>query len=254
MRSFLKIASVCTAGALVLASASMTASSRAGGDATKAADLPVNAVTCSDLQPSNSPLGVPVHLRAGVYGASKFPIPIQLSVPDAGWSGGQWKTGSTGCYSLQHGGLGQAPYYGWVSLGHGAVAGHQRGSIVIMTSYGHTASVAAVVGLLKSQPGATVEQPVPTTVAGLAARQLDGKVDAAHHQLFAFTKPGSAAGAHVDGIDLGRGALFRVLALATHGRTVVVYIVSGSLAASQFPSFLNEANRLLHSLRFPKGA
>jgi hypothetical protein len=211
-------------------------------------------VTCPIEQPSNSPLGEPARLRAGVvYQASLFPIPIRLALPDGSWSGGQWKTGSTGCRIGQYG-IGQNPFYGWVAVGHGSDPEHRSGSIVIVTSYGTTPSVASVVALmLKTGRGVSYQQPEQTKVAGLAGRRLDGHVEAARHQFFAFTKPGEAAGSNHDGVDMAQGVRFRILVLDGHGKTIVVYITSGSLPASDFLAFLTKANTVLRSLSFPKG-
>jgi hypothetical protein len=183
-----------------------------------------------------------------------FPIPIRLALPDASWSGGQWKTGSLGCRIGAYG-IGQKPFYGWIGVGHGSDPQHRLGSITMVTSYGQTPSVAAVVALmLKAGHGDSYEQPVPTRLAGLAGRKLDGRVEAAHHQFFAFTKPGEAAGSNADGVDMGQGERFRILVLDAHGKTVVVYIQSGSLPPSNFLAFLTKANHVLRSVSFPKGA
>jgi len=120
-----------------------------------------------------------------------------------------------------------------------------------MTSYGRTPSVAAVAALILSRRrGVTYELPAATKLAGLVGRELDGRVDGARHTFYAFTKPGAAAGAHADGVDMAQGALFRVLVLDAHGKTVVVYIGSGSLPASEFPAFLTSATPVLAALRF----
>ena len=55
----------------------------------EAPDLPVSFVIC--------PLGKSTPLQPGVtYQASTFPIALRLTPPDWSWSGGQWKTGSSG--------------------------------------------------------------------------------------------------------------------------------------------------------------
>jgi len=222
-------------------------------DTPTARDLPVSSVSCPQQQPSNSPEGTTVALPGGAYRASLFPTPLALTLPGGGWWGGQWKTGSTGCRIGEYG-IGRKPFYGWVALRRGADPEQHRGSILIMTSYAVTPSVAGVISLLLSNDrGVSYRPPVPVKAAGLSGRALEGGVDALHHQFFAFTKPGAAAGAHADGVDLPRGALFRILVLDAHGKTVVVYLSSGSLPAARFPTFLTSADRVLAAARFPRG-
>jgi len=45
--------------------------------------------------------------------------------------------------------------------------------------------------------------------------------------------------------------VFRILTLDVRGKTVVVFLESAALATERFPVFLDSANQILGSLRFP---
>jgi hypothetical protein len=216
----------------------------------KPPDLPVSFVIC--------PVGKSIPLQARVtYQASKFPIALRLTPPDASWSGGQWKTGSSGCDVSEGRFIGYPPFYGWVSFGQGSGASPPRGSVVISTSYGQTPSAATAVNRLRNglpRNEATYQATTRTRLAGFYGYQFDGQVVGERHIFLPFTKPGGAAGGGPDAIEFEHGWVFRIIALNVRGKTVVVYIANVALPANQFPAFLIKTNRILSTLAFPKGA
>jgi hypothetical protein len=208
-------------------------------------DLPLNYVVC--------PVGRPVPLQAVTYRASKFAIPLRLTIPDRSWSGGQWKTGSNTCGPSEGKFIGYAPFYGWIELNQGPPNLFPQGSIVIMTSYSNTPSVQSAVQLLRAGGGneVTYKDTTPVRIAGFSGSQFDGQVVGKAHQFFPFTSPHRAKGDHPDGIENEHGWVFRIIVLNVRGKTVVVYIANVGLPANQFPAFLLKARRILNTLRFP---
>jgi hypothetical protein len=234
---------------LVVAAIASVAAAKAA-TAPKLPDLPVSFVVCPD--------GKSIPLQAGVtYQASKFPIALRLTPPDGSWSGGQWKTASAGCDASGGGFPGYPPYYGWVSFGHGSGASLPRGSVVISTSYGQTPSAATAVNRLRNGLPRNEASYQPTTrirLAGFYGYQFDGQIIGERHIFLPFTKPGGAAGGGPDHIEFEAGWVFRIIVLNVRGKTVVIYIANVALPANRFPAFLNQANRILRTLAFPKGA
>jgi hypothetical protein len=212
-------------------------------------DLPVSFVVC--------PGGKAIPLRARVtYQASRFPIPLRLAPPDATWSGGQWKTASAGCDAASGRFAGYPPYYGWVAISQGPGSRLPRGSILIMTSYGTTPSLATAVNRLRTGLPRTEVTYQPTTrirLAGFYGYQFDGQVVGQHHIFLPFTPPGGAVGGGPDAVEVEDGWVLRVIALNVRGKTVVIFIANVALPANQFPDFLTKANRILRTLAFPKG-
>jgi hypothetical protein len=213
-------------------------------------DLPVSFVVC--------PAGRSIPLRAGVtYQASKFPIPLRITPPDASWSGGQWKTASAGCQAAAGRFAGYPPYYGWVAVGRGPVSGLPRGSILITTSYGSTPPLTTAVHRLRTglpRNEVTYQPTARIRLAGYYGYQFDGQVVGEHHIFLPFTPPGGAIGGGPDAVELEDGWVFRVIALNVRGKTIVIYIANVALPAGRFPAFLSGAQRILRTLAFPKGA
>jgi hypothetical protein len=194
-------------------------------------------------------------LRAGVtYRASQFPLNLRLAPPNRGWAGAQWKSGDT---YFRGGG---PPHYGWVHIGHQGpnIGDPPFGLITIMTAYGRTPSVAATVNVLRTRGhGATYEATTPVKLAGFSGIQFDGQAVGAtqpscacRHFFVPFSSRSHAAGYFPDEYPV-YGNAFRVLALNVRGKTVVVFIENVALPVDEFPAFLDQANRLLQSLRFP---
>src|SRR4051794_15294258 len=74
-------------------------------------------------------------LRAGAtYQASLFPLPVRLSAVGGPWLGDQYRTTERG-----------APRFGWAQVGHPGV----KGLITIVSAYGRTPSVGAVIARLR---------------------------------------------------------------------------------------------------------
>ena len=139
----------------------------------------------------------------------------------------------------------QGPF-GWVELVQ------RLGAISIITAYGHTPSVAATVtGLRTRGRGATYEPTSPVKLAGFSGSTFDGQVVGATHYFIPFTPPSGAARFVPDSYELGSGDVFRVIVLDVRGKTVVVCIDSVALPADEFPAFLDEADSVLASLKFP---
>ena len=234
---------------LVVAAIASAAAAKAA-TASKLPELPLSYVIC--------PTGKSIPLQAGVtYQASKFPIALRLTPPDGSWSGGQWKTASAGCDASGGGFAGYPPYYGWVAFGHGSGVRPPRGSVVISTSYGQTPSAATAVHRLRNglpRNEATYQATTRTRLAGFYGYQFDGKIVGERHIFLPFTKPGGAAGGGPDAIEFEAGWVFRIIVLNVRGKTVIVYIANVGLPANQFPAFLNQTNRILRTLAFPKGA
>ena len=155
---------------VVAAIASVVAAKAA--TASKLPELPLSYVIC--------PTGKSIPLQAGVtYQASKFPIALRLTPPDGSWSGGQWKTGSSGCQVSEGRFIGYPPFYGWVSFGQGSGASPPRGSVVISTSHGPTPSAATAVNRLRNglpRNEATYQPTRRTRLAGFYGYQFDGQI------------------------------------------------------------------------------
>jgi hypothetical protein len=196
-----------------------------------------------------TPAGHVAKLAAGVtYKASDFPLPIRVTSPDASWGGAQWKSDS----SFQHAKSTVAPFYGWVTFEQHDTHAAQ-GAITIMTPYGSTPTVAAVVtGLRTRGHGATYEANSPVKLGGYAGIQFDGKVVGKEHVFIPFSPKSTVAKWYPDNYGMGHGGVFRIIALNVHGKTVVVYIENAELPADQFEEFLTRAATLLNTLRFAR--
>jgi hypothetical protein len=196
-----------------------------------------------------APAGHVANLTSGVtYKASDFPLPIRVTIPEGTWGGAQWKYDS----SYQRMKTTVPPYYGWVTFEH-RDTGPAQGIITIMTPYGSTPSVAATVASLRSRGhGATYEATSPVTVGGFSGVQFDGTVTGKEHVFIPFSPKSTVAKWWPDNYGLGKGEVFRIMALGVHGKTVLVYVENGELAAAQFPDFLDQAATLLKTLKFAR--
>jgi hypothetical protein len=194
-----------------------------------------------------SPAGHVAKLAAGVtYKASDFPLPIHVTSPDGSWGGAQWKSDS----SFQHKKSTVAPFYGWVTFEQHDTHPAQ-GAITIMTPYGSTPTVAAMVAGLRTRGhGATYEATSPIKLGGYSGVQFDGKVVGKEHVFVPFSPKSTVAKWYPDNYGMGQGTVFRIVALSVRGKTVVVYIENAELPADQFPAFLTRADTLLKTLKF----
>jgi len=196
--------------------------------------------------------GTTAPLTAGAtYRASLFPIPVHVTAAGTGWRGVQWKSGT---HYFQGGG---PPNFGWVHIGRGPTDAAPDGLITIMTAYGKTPSVAAVVTTLRTRGrGATYDAASPVTLAGYSGIQFDGRitgaknVDHTGHYFIPFSPPSHAAKYYPDEYPV-YGDVFRVLVVDVRGKTVIVYIENVALPQERFPAFLSKAGQILSSLRFP---
>lgn len=217
--------------ALVMPAASVSAR------AAKPLELP----TLTSLK-SRAPTQVPApRLKAhAVYQASVFPLALRVTVPAGAWSGAQGRTLDRGNSETEKG------PYGWVEFMH------PLGAISIITAYGRTPSVAAIVAGLRTRgTGATYEPVSPAQLAGYSGMQLDGKVVGPSHHFVPFTPPSGKARYVPDSYELNQGDVFHIVVVGVRGKTAVVYLTSSGAAADRFPAFLAKAAELLGSLRFP---
>jgi hypothetical protein len=183
----------------------------------------------------------PPAITAGTtYTARLFPVALRLSTPDGNWLGGQGQSFQKGT---------QAPAFGWIEL-LSAPTGRPRGAIFAVTSYGHTASVAATVNGLRSRGSGAAYQPAtPVKLAGFTGTQFDGTVVGDSHVFVPFSPPAHVATFYPDAFKLGHGEVFRVVVLDVAGKTVVFFVENAALPAAQFPAFLDTANRILSSVQ-----
>jgi hypothetical protein len=213
------------------------------------------ASTAPDLPQSYifTPPGKFARLQATtMYGASQFPIQLRVTPPDGTWWAAQWKSGS------DYFAGGAPPNFGWVHLAK--TTGPMtvpRGMVSIIAAYGRTPSVGATAEVLRTRGhGASYETTVPTKLAGYAGVQFDGhitgtkNVDHIGHFFIPFSPPSHAAKYYADEYGV-YGDVFRVIVLDVRGHTVVIYIENGALPPSQFPAFLDQAERILTTLHFP---
>ena len=194
-----------------------------------------------------TPSGHVAKLAAGVaYKASDFPLPIRVTSPDGSWGGAQWKSDS----SYQHTKSTVPPFYGWVTFEQHDTHAAQ-GAITIMTPYGSTPTVAAMVAGLRTRGhGATYEATSPVKLGGYAGIQFDGTVVGKEHVFIPFSPKSTVAKWYPDNYGMGKGAVFKIIALSVRGKTVVVYIENAQLPADQFSAFLTRAATLLKTLKF----
>jgi hypothetical protein len=191
----------------------------------------------------------PLHIHT-TYKGSLFPIGIRITPTVSGWAGAQWKSGTE---FFRGGG---PPNFGWFHVGHGT--GTPQGLVSIMTAYKRTPSVAATVNVLRTRGhGATYEASTPVKLAGLTGVQFDGAIvgaknaDHIGHLFIPFSAKSKAAKYYPDSYPV-YGDLFRVIVLNVRAKTVVIYIENVGLAPESFPTFLDQAETILQSLRFPR--
>jgi hypothetical protein len=194
-----------------------------------------------------TPAGHVAKLTAGVtYKASDFPLPVRVTSPDGSWGGAQWKSDS----SYQHMKSTVAPFYGWVTFEQHDTQAAQ-GAITIMTPYGSTPTVAAMVAGLRTRGhGATYKATSPVKLGGYSGVQFDGKVVGKEHVFIPFSPKSTVAKWYPDNYGMEHGAVFRIIALSVRGKTVVVCIENARLPADQFSDFLTRAATLLQTLKF----
>jgi hypothetical protein len=197
--------------------------------------------------PFLAPAGHMANLAAGItYKASDFPLPLRVTIPEGSWGGAQWKYDS----SFEHAKNTVPPYYGWVTFEH-RETGPAQGIITIMTPYGSTPTVAAVVAGLRTRGhGARYEASSPVTLGRYSGVQFDGKVVGREHVFIPFSPRSNVAKWYPDSYSLGKGEVFRIIALSVRGKTIVVYVENAELPADQFDAFLTPAATLLKTLQF----
>jgi hypothetical protein len=235
-------ATISVAAGLVLALCSLGGSATAG---TIARDIPTSYI----FTPAGGMSRLAPH---ATYRATTFPIQVRVTGPEPGWLGAQWRSGDD---YFRGGG---PPHYGWLHLGRGTPTGIPQGLISIMTAYAGTPSVAAVEKVLRTRGrGATYGASTPIALAGYRGVQFDGtivgakNVDHTGHFFIPFSPSSHAAGYFPDEYPV-YGDVFQVMVVDVRGKTVVVYIENVGLPQERFPAFLEKADRILKTLRFPR--
>jgi hypothetical protein len=211
-----------------------------------------------------SPAGKLTPLRARVsYGASQFPIAMNVTPPDGSWAAAQWKQNlfTPEEIELRHltcstnPNVCAPPYYGWVTFGNRSGTSVPRILVVLLAGFSPTHSVAATVQSLRTRGhGATYRAPAPVKVAGNSGIQFDGQVTAPKHVFIPFSPPTTKATGYADGIYVDRPSPFRFDVLHVHGKTIVIFVGSLVLSPDQFAAAQPHVDHLLGSLRFAKGA
>jgi hypothetical protein len=204
-------------------------------------------------------------LRAGVtYEATSFPF----STGDAsrlGWAGAQWKQNKFTPYEidLRHLTCSTNPpsAHRRTSAGRARHGRHRPEWHAAAWSSSSPAtstppSVAATVESLRTRGhGVTYDPPTNVTLAGFPGVHLDGETVGPKHVFVPFSPRTNKATGFPDAIELdGAGHAFRFDVLDVRDRTVVVFVGSLVMSPAEFASFLPQADRILRSIRFPKGA
>jgi hypothetical protein len=204
-------------------------------------------------------------LRPGVtYQASRFPIPLRVTPPDASWGAAQWKANQFGTDAEKAGQhlmcstnpkVCAPPYYGWVAIGPaGTYSSGPPGLVAVLAGYSRVPSVATTVANLRRGKNLELQPARPVRLAGFSGREFEGHTGAGKHYFIPFTPPNhrAAGGGAADLIQMdGADHPFRFDVLDVRGKTVVVLVGSLVLSPGTFPAFRTKADRLLRSLRFP---
>jgi hypothetical protein len=188
-----------------------------------------------------------IPLKGGVtYQASKFPLALRVTAPDASWLGAQWKSSARGEHSTK------PPFFGWVWLSDSFENSAPQGLIQILTSYLRTPSVATTVRNLRTRGhGATYQSTSPITLNGFGGTQFDGTVVGRSHTFIPLTPTQNIARFYGDATRFDKGEVFRIIVLNVRHKTVVIWITTALLPPADFPIFLTKANTILKSLKFP---
>ena len=192
-----------------------------------------------------------------VYTANKFPVALKIHTPTTQWGGVQLESGK----------------YRFVQLSHLRPPGTPPltgvGYITLESATMATPSVSKTLANLRATPMLKKGPTKATRIAGLRARMFNATVTGDdgpgtgglsivpftvnHHCGFCEQT------LHRETKDLkvaGRGQLFRIIVLRTHGKTVVIYVESiyadqkKHPPAKQFPTFLPYAQKMLAHISF----
>jgi hypothetical protein len=195
-----------------------------------------------------SQAGKLIPLKAGVtYQASKLPLALRVTPPDASWLGAQWKSSARGEHSTK------PPFFGWAWLSDSFENGAPQGLIQILTSYTRTPSVASTVRNLRTRGhGATYQPTSPISLNGFGGIQFDGTIVGKSHTFIPFTPIQNIARFYGDATHFDKGEVFRIIVLNVRHKTVVIWITTALLPPADFPIFLTKANAILKSLKFPR--
>ena len=229
MRRFIVLMTVAAVGCVIVSQALTAATPQ----------LPVNNL--------DTPAGKLIPLKSGVtYQASKLPLALRVTAPDASWLGAQWKSSARGEHSTK------APFFGWAWLSNSFEDGAPQGLIVILASYTRAPSVATTVRNLRTVGyGASYGPTSPTSLAGFRGSQFDGKIVGKSHTFIPFTAKQNIARYYGDASFFDKGEVFRIVVLNVRHKTVVIYTTTATLPPADFPTFLAKAGMILKSLKFP---
>jgi hypothetical protein len=173
------------------------------------------------------------------YAASSFPLALRITPPDGTWLAGQGKT-----VTLKRGS------FAWAEFMH-APPTVPLGAISMITSLGASPPVATAVSQLRAGAGVTYGPVTPVRLAGFGGEKFDATIGSKHHLFVPLSPPSHAAVYHPDAYLFDAGEVLRIVVLDVRGKTVVFVLENAGLPSDQFPSFLDEAQRLLDTLRFP---
>ena len=180
--------------------------------------------------------------RGTVYGASTFPLKLTVRPPDALWLGGQTQARTFRFVIFQH---------KLVRNAQGKVSVWGGGEMAVETAVGKTGSVAQTLENLRATPNVSSQKPVSTRVAGFAGQQFDATVTGAEpgEGGEAFVPFSGAARPGGDHLFVKKGEKVRIIVIAAHGKTVVIYEQgSEGNVAKTFPAFVSAATRFLKTM------
>jgi hypothetical protein len=173
------------------------------------------------------------------YGAGSFPTPLRITPPDGSWLAGQGSTVTA-----------KRGSFGWAEFMHAPAAAPQ-GAISMIASVDGEPSVATAVAQLRAAGGTSYGPTAPVRLAGFSGRQFDATIGAKSRVFVPLSPLSHAAVFHPDAYRFDAGEVLRVVVLDVRGTTVVFLIENAALPADEFPAFLDDARRLLATLRFP---
>jgi hypothetical protein len=89
------------------------------------------------------------------------------------------------------------------------------------------------------------------TLGGFRGTQFDGKVTGKEKTFIPFTPPSNVARYYGDANYLDKGEAFRIIVLNVRHKVVAIFIETGGLPPADSAAFVERANTMLASLRFP---
>ena len=249
------VLSLCAAAVALFGARAATSPAATAAARTAPPDIPQSYVFAS---------GKLLSLRPGVtYQASRFPIALRVTPPNASWGAAQWKANLFAPDEIARRHLKcsttpavcKPPYFGWVAIGPaGTYSSGPPGLVVVLAGYSRVPAVSTTVANLRRGKNLELQPTRPVRLAGFSGLEFAGQTGAGKHLFIPFTPPshGAAGGGAADLIEMdGADHPFRFDVLNVRGKTVVVLVGSLVLSPNAFTAFREKADRLLRSLRFP---